>query len=91
MLMLMLRRTLLVFVLLAAATMAFEPVIHTHPLTQDSSSQCAVCVNAHASLTTLVPATTSPLVNVGAVPLVVVPIPVQCADTPLASRAPPAA
>lgn len=91
MLMPLMRRTLLVFILLAGAAIALEPVIHTHRLTQNSSSsQCAVCVNAHARVTTLAPAAISPLAAFGAVPRIVVLVPVQCADTPLASRAPPA-
>ena len=91
MLMRLMRRTLLVFVLVMAASIALEPVIHTHPLTQNALSQCAVCVNAHASVTTLTPVPISPLVMVGEV--AVTPLPASPASIlmTLASRAPPAA
>ena len=92
MLMQTMRRSLIVFVLLVAAAIALEPVVHTHPLTQNASAtQCALCVNAHAGVTVLQPAVSSPLVVVGRVAAMhpiaeAVPAPVQ-----LASRAPPAA
>ncbi len=92
MLMRTMRRTLLVFVLLAAAAVALEPVIHTHPLTRDASAmQCALCVNANASVTTLKPVPLSPLVVLGVVATVPVTSQAPSLQTRLASRAPPAA
>ncbi|HSP16072.1 MAG TPA: hypothetical protein VLV78_15105 [Thermoanaerobaculia bacterium] len=86
------RRTLQVLVLLVAAAIAVEPLVHTHPLTQRSSSnQCAVCVNAHARVTTLAPTPISPLVIVGEVAAVRLPAQAAALQTPPASRAPPAA
>ena len=91
MLMRTMRRTLIVFVLLAAAAVALEPVIHTHPLRQSASStQCALCVNAHASVTTLKPVASSPLVLVGVVAVVSLPAEAPSLQTRLSSRAPPA-
>ncbi len=92
MLMRTMRRTLIVFVLLVAAAIALEPVIHTHPLRQNASeTQCALCVNAHASVTTLKPAPMSPLVVVGLAPVVSLTAQAPSLQTRLASRAPPAA
>lgn len=88
----LMRRMLLVFVLIVGAAVALEPVIHTHPLTQSSSSaQCAVCVNAHARVTALSPAPPSPLVIVGEVSAQHLPAQPSSLTTILASRAPPAA
>jgi len=92
MLMRTMRRTLMALVLLVMAALALEPVIHTHPLMQSASAtQCAVCVNAHARVTALKPADLSPLVVVGAVAVVRLPAQPALQQTPLASRAPPAA
>lgn len=86
------RRMLVIFVLILGAAVALEPVIHTHPLTQSSSStQCAVCVNAHARVTALAPAPASPLVLVGEVSTPLLPAQPASVATALASRAPPAA
>jgi hypothetical protein len=86
-----LRRATLVFVLLTAAAIAVEPLIHTHPLSQASSSPCAVCVSAIGRVTHLAPAATSPLVVLCAVAPVVVFVAIRRDATSLPSRAPPAA
>jgi hypothetical protein len=86
------RRAAFLLIVLVAAAVAFEPLIHTHPLMQTASAtQCAVCVNAHARVTTLAPAPISPLAIVDDV--APVRVLAECASlrTPLASRAPPAA
>ncbi len=90
MLMRTMRRMVLVLVLLAAAAVAMEPVIHTHPLTEGASGKCAVCVNAHASVTALVPAAISPLTLVGEVPVVRLVAVSAHLPKSLTSRAPPA-
>lgn len=92
MLMLRMRRTLCALVILAAALIAVEPVVHTHPLTQsDAAAQCALCVNAHAGVTTLKPASVSPLVMVGSIVIASSPVDSAASDLALPSRAPPAA
>src|SRR6476661_3174538 len=58
------RRAVLVFVLLVAAAIAVEPLIHTHPLTQTSNAPCAVCVASVGSLTVLNPVPAAPLTQV---------------------------
>jgi hypothetical protein len=85
------RRTAFVFVLLIAAAIASEPLLHTHPLSQTSSVPCAVCVNVVGPVTSLAPAAISPLVVVCAVAPVVVSTIVRHPGSPLASRAPPVA
>jgi hypothetical protein len=86
------RRAAFLLIVLVAAAVAFEPLIHTHPLKQSTSaSQCAVCVNAHARVTTLAPAPISPLAIVGEVAVIRVTAECISLRTPLASRAPPAA
>lgn len=85
------RRAGIVFIVLVAAAIALEPLIHTHPLTQSSSTPCAVCVTAVGRLTALNPAPAAPLTIVAAVPVLRVASIIQRAALPLASRAPPAA
>ena len=85
------RRTGFAFVLLIAAAIACEPLIHTHAVTQTSHSPCAVCVGFVAHDGSVAHVTIAPPVVVGAVtPLVTAPA-VSDAYTSLASRAPPAA
>lgn len=85
------RRTVLVFVLLVAAAIAVEPIIHTHPLTQSSNAPCAVCVASVGPLTALNPTPAAPFAHVGTISSRPVAAIVQRAAMPLASRAPPAA
>ncbi|HSP35057.1 MAG TPA: hypothetical protein VLU46_12125 [Thermoanaerobaculia bacterium] len=85
------RRLLLMFVLLAATAIALEPVIHTHPLTKSSTMQCAVCVNAHASVSALKATPLSPLAFVGEVAAVELAAQLAWQATPRAPRGPPAA
>ncbi len=85
------RRAALVFVVLVAAAVAFEPLIHTHPISQSTSVPCAICVGAVAHVTSPRLSVASPLVIVAAVaPLAVSPT-VNRAEAPRVSRAPPAA
>jgi hypothetical protein len=85
------RRAAFVFVVLIAATIALEPLIHTHPLSQTSTASCAVCVSSIGSLPSLNLAPAAPLTIVAAVPVLRVASIIQRAALPLASRAPPAA
>jgi hypothetical protein len=85
------RRAAFVFVLLIAAAIAFEPLIHTHPLSQRSTVPCAVCVAAVGMPTSLAPAGISPLVLVFIVASAVATVITRRAYIPLASRAPPSA
>ena len=85
------RRVAFVFVLLVAASIAFEPLIHTHPLSQTSPAPCAVCVSSVGRLTALQPAPAAPVAIVTTVPALPVATIVPRAAMPLASRAPPAA
>ncbi len=85
------RRVGLLFVLLIAASIACEPLIHTHPLSQITPSPCAVCVNAVGRLTPLSAAPIAPLVLVAMLVTLFVPATIRRTYEPLASRAPPAA
>lgn len=78
-------------VLLTAIAVAFEPVIHTHPLTQSANAPCAVCVSAVARVTPLAAVTISPLVLVAKLAPIAVSAVITRTALPLASRAPPAA
>ena len=85
------RRAVYVFVLLVAAAIAVEPLIHTHPLTQTSNAPCAVCVASVGSLTAFNPAPVAPsthVTTIASLPDVAI---INRAAIPLASRAPPAA
>lgn len=84
------RRAAFVFVVLIAATIALEPLIHTHPLSQTSNAPCAVCVGFVGRLTSLEPAPAAPLTIVAAVSLLPVASIIHRTTLPLASRAPPA-
>jgi hypothetical protein len=84
------RRAGFVFIVLVAAAIALEPLIHTHPLTQSSSTPCAVCVTAVGRLTALSPAPAAPLTIVASVPVLRVASIIHRTTLPLASRAPPA-
>jgi len=85
------RRVAFVFVVLVAASIAFEPLIHTHPLSKASAVPCAVCVNAVGRLTALQPAPPAPVAIVTTLPALTVATIVPRATMALASRAPPAA
>ena len=85
------RRAVLVFVLLVAAAIAVEPLIHTHPLTQSSNAPCAVCVASVGSLTVLNPVPSAPLTHIGTIGSRPVAAIIHRSAMPLASRAPPAA
>ena len=93
----MLRRLPLLIVAVALL-LAVEPVVHSHPLWENSDARtaasngaCAVCAAGTTQLPTVAPAIVAPVVVV----TVIAPQPVsrQAASVslPLASRAPPAA
>lgn len=85
------RRVGFILVVLVAAAILFEPLIHTHPLTQTAPSPCAVCVSAVGRVTPLSAAPVSPLVALSAVVTLIVTSTIRRSHQPLASRAPPAA
>ena len=85
------RRALAGLVLLVAIAIALEPVLHTHKVLQTSDSPCAVCVSSIGRVTPLTISAVSPLIVVGGVTLSPVAAPAKRCETPLASRAPPAA
>ena len=85
------RRAAFIFVVLIAATIALEPLIHTHPLSQKSNAPCAVCVGSVGRLTSLDPAPAAPLTFVATLPTPPAAAIIHRTALPLASRAPPAA
>jgi hypothetical protein len=85
------RRAAFVFVVLVAAAVAFEPLIHTHPISQSTSVPCVICVSAVARVIGPTTLAVSPLVVVAAVAPIAVSPTVKRAEAPRASRAPPAA
>lgn len=93
----MLRRLPLLIVAVALLV-AFEPVVHSHPLWENSdarsapnNSACAVCAAGTTQLPTAAPAIAAPVVVVSVI--AAQPVSQQSASValPLASRAPPAA
>jgi hypothetical protein len=85
------RRAVFGFVLLIAVSIAGEPLLHTHPLSQTSPVPCAVCVSAVGRITAPAPAAVAPLIVVFLVTTVVPTTFVSHSAAPRASRAPPAA
>ena len=85
------RRAVYVFVLLVAAAIAVEPLIHTHPLTRTSNAPCAVCVGSVGPLAALQPVPAAPVNHVTMIASLPVAAIVHRAAMPRASRAPPAA
>lgn len=85
------RRGVLVFVLLIAAAIAVEPLIHTHPLTQTPNAPCAVCVGSVGRLAALQATPAAPITHVSTIASLPAAAIVYRAAMPLASRAPPAA
>jgi hypothetical protein len=83
------RRAVLVFVLLIAASIAAEPLIHTHPLSQSSNTPCAVCVGAVARIAAPAPATVAPVAVAFTLTATVLAPVLHRSAAPLPSRAPP--
>jgi len=89
----MLRRSAL-FVLIFAALLAIEPVLHSHSLQHASSNpsdSCAICAAGTARLPIVAPTVVAPQTvayTVTATPISIVTVDVAIA---LSSRAPPAA
>lgn len=93
----MLRRLPLLIVAVALL-IAIEPVVHSHPLwensdarTAASSSACAVCAAGTTQLPTVAPVIVAPVVVVTAVATQAVSQQSASVVLPRASRAPPAA
>lgn len=85
------RRAGFIFIVLIAAAIMFEPLLHTHPLSEKAQLTCAVCVNAVGRITPLTAAPIVPMVVVALMAALAVPPTILRAYRPLASRAPPAA
>ena len=88
----MLRRFSL-FVLVVAALIAVEPVLHQHPLEQNSipSQACAVCATGIGQLPAITPAVAAPQTIVYTLTTPSVPLHTVSIAPSLPSRAPPSA
>lgn len=93
----MLRR-LPLLILTVALILAIEPVVHSHPLWENSdarsaatSSACAVCAAGTTQLPTVAPSIAAPIVVVTVLVVQTVWHASASIALPLASRAPPAA
>jgi len=93
----MLRR-LPLLILGVALLLAIEPVVHSHPLWENSDARaaagngaCAVCAAGVTQLPTAPPAVAAPVVVVSVMAAEVVSCPPASLVLPLPSRAPPAA
>jgi len=87
-------RRLPLFVLLIAAFIAAEPLLHTHPLQSDSAntaSSCTICATYTGRLPIPVPTIAAPQVIVYTVATPIVITIAVLTFSPRASRAPPAA
>ena len=91
MLMRSMRRTILAVVFLVAASVALEPLLHTHPLSQSSPIPCAVCVSAVGRITAPAPAPAAPQLVAFTLRTPAQSVIVTNFAGPRASRAPPAA
>lgn len=88
----MLRR-MSMFVLVVAALLAVEPLLHQHPLEQNSipASSCAVCATGVGRLPVIMPAVAAPQIVVYTIAAAAV-LPHTISVTPsVPSRAPPLA
>jgi hypothetical protein len=93
----MLRR-LQLLILAVALILAIEPVVHSHPLWENSdarsaatSSACAVCAAGTTQLPTVAPSIAAPIVVVTVLAVQTVWHASASIALPLPSRAPPAA
>ena len=78
-------------VLVVAALVAAEPLLHNHPLQQSSIPEaCAICATGVAPLPSAMPALSAPQVLVYAIATVAVPAVINGDSITLAPRAPPA-
>lgn len=87
----LMRRVGFILVVLVAAAILFEPLIHTHPLTQTAPSPCAVCVSAVGRITPVSAAAVAPQTIVSTLIALVIASTIRRPSHRLASRAPPAA
>ncbi|HEY6842559.1 MAG TPA: hypothetical protein VI391_00190 [Thermoanaerobaculia bacterium] len=79
-------------ILIVAALTAVEPLLHHHPLQQDSiPSACAICATGLSKLPVITPAVAAPQVVVYTLTSAAVAIPGDAAEISIPSRAPPAA
>ena len=79
------------FVLVVAALIAAEPLLHNHPLQQKAiPDACAICATGVAPLPSAMPAVAAPQLIAYTVVTVAVPAVITGASISLAPRAPPA-
>jgi len=84
-------RRLSILVLVVAALVAAEPVLHNHPLQQTGiPDACAICATGVAPLPSAMPALSAPQVVVYTIVTVSVPAVISADSITLAPRAPPA-
>jgi hypothetical protein len=90
-LMLHMFRRLSMLVLVIAALTAVEPLLHHHPLQQDSiPSACAICATGVGRLPAMMPALAAPQIVVYTLASAAVVMPGDAIEIALPSRAPPA-
>jgi len=79
-------------VLVIAALTAVEPLLHHHPLQQDSiPSACAICATGVSRLPAMMPAVAAPQTLVYTLSSDAIAIPGNAIEVSIPSRAPPAA
>ena len=78
-------------VLIVAAVIAVEPILHQHPLEQNSiPSACAICATGVGRLPAMMPALAAPQIVVYTLTSSAVAMPGDAAEIIIPSRAPPA-
>ena len=89
--MLQMLRRFSAFVLILAALLAVEPLLHHHPLEQDSiPSACAICATGVSKLPAIVPVVSAPQIVVYTLTAAAVVMPGDAIEIAIPSRAPPA-
>ncbi|HUJ14990.1 MAG TPA: hypothetical protein VL284_14485 [Thermoanaerobaculia bacterium] len=89
--MLLMVRRFSAFVLIVTALLAVEPLLHHHPLEQDSiPSACAICATGVSNLPAIVPVVVAPQIVVDTLTTVAVVMPAEAIAIAIPSRAPPA-
>jgi len=83
-------RRLSMLVLVVAALVAAEPLLHNHPLQQSGIPEaCAICATGVAPLPSAMPAVSAPQVVSYTIAIVAVPAVINGDSITLAPRAPP--
>jgi hypothetical protein len=88
--MLLMLRRLSMFVLVVAALIAAEPLLHNHPLQQNAiPDACAICATGVAPLPSAMPAVSAPQLVAYTIVTVAAPAVIRGASISLPPRAPP--